>query len=282
MPETLYLAVHLVDRYLEREQTTRSRLQLVGATALFLAAKYEETQAMPASDFVWISDDAFTCGAVLRMESLMLARLDFRLTAPNAFVFVTRFAKVAGIATTPRSTTELLAHYLVELTLQEYKMLKYLPSTTCASAVYLALKTCGHTPWTADLEKHSTYTEADLQACVRDIHELHEKATTNSLQAVRKKYFCCKYGNVSSIAVAHLDGGGGLSQCDALAEARVRLTANLVTAARAAGTSDLWALAAEGLAMAAAGLAAAGMEDKAMAAAGLAAEYSCRTERTEE
>ena len=40
MPETLYLAVHLVDRYLEREQTTRSRLQLVGATALFLAAKY--------------------------------------------------------------------------------------------------------------------------------------------------------------------------------------------------------------------------------------------------
>ena len=115
----------------------------------------------------------------------MLLRLNFQLTAPNAFVFLKRFAKVAGIATTPRSKTELLAHYLVELTLQEYKMLKYLPSTTCASAVYLALKTCGHTPWTADLEKHSTYTEADLQACVRDIHELHEKATTNSQPAGR-------------------------------------------------------------------------------------------------
>ena len=202
MPETLYLAVHLVDRYLEREQTTRSRLQLVGATALFLAAKYEETRPMPASDFVWISADAFTCGAVLRMESLMLARLDFRLTAPNAFVFVTRFAKVAGIATTPRSKTELLAHYLVELTLQEYKMLKYLPSTICASAVYLALKTCGHTPWTADLERHSTYTEADLlQACVRDIHELHAKASTG-LQAVRRKYASKKYASVSSIAPA--------------------------------------------------------------------------------
>ena len=204
MPETLYLAVHLLDRYLEREQTTRSRLQLVGATALFLAAKYEETRPMPASDFVWISDDAFTCGAVLRMESLMLARLDFRLTAPNAFVFVTRFAKVAGIATTPRSTTELLANYLLELTLQDYKMLKYLPSTICASAIYLALKTRGKTPWTPDLEKHSTYKEADLQACVRDIHELHEKATTNSLQAVRKKYTQEKHGNVSSIAPAHL------------------------------------------------------------------------------
>merc|ERR1711957_532438 len=127
---------------------------------------------------------------------LMLARLNF--------VFVKRFAKVAGIATTPRSTTELLANYLVELTLQDYKMLKYLPSTICASAVYLALKTRGKTPWTPDLEKHSTYKEADLQACVRDIHELHDKATTNSLQAVRKKYTQEKHGNVSSIAPAHL------------------------------------------------------------------------------
>ena len=193
----------------------------------------------------------------------MLLRLNFQLTAPNAFVFIKRFAKVAGIATTPRSTTELLANYLLELTLQDYKMLKYLPSTICASAIYLALKTRGKTPWTPDLEKHSTYKEADLQACVRDIHELHEKATTNSLQAVRKKYFCCKYGNVSSIAVAHLDGGGGLSQCEALAEARARLTATL-TAARAAGC---WGAVAEGLAMAAAGLAAAGMGD----------EHACHT-----
>ena len=191
----------------------------------------------------------------------MLVRLNFQLTAPNAFVFLKRFAKVAGIATTPRSTTELLAHYLVELTLQEYKMLKYLPSTICASAVYLALKTCGHTPWTADLEKHSTYTEADLQACVRDIHELHEKATTNSLQAVRKKYTQQKHGDVSSIALAHLDGGGGLSQCEVLAEAKARLTATL-TAARAAGISDLWGAAAEGLARAAECLAAAGMGDE--------------------
>ena len=77
----------------------------------------------------------------------MLSKLNFQLTAPNAFVFIKRFAKVAGIATTPRSTTELLANYLVELTLQDYKMLKYLPSTICASAIYLALKTKGKTPW---------------------------------------------------------------------------------------------------------------------------------------
>ena len=279
MPETLYLTVNLIDRFLEKEQIMRNKLQLVGVTAMFMASKYEEIYAPECRDFVYISDKAYTRDEILRMEGLMLSRLNFQLTAPNAFVFIKRFAKVAGIATTPRSTTELLANYLLELTLQDYKMLKYLPSTICASAIYLALKTRGKTPWTPDLEKHSTYKEADLQACVRDIHELHEKATTNSLQAVRKKYTEQKHGNVSSIAVAHLDGGG-LSQCETLAEAKARLRASL-TAARAAGISDLWGFVAKGLAMAAEDLAAAGMEDKARAAADLAAEYSCRTERTE-
>ena len=49
-------------------------------------------------------------------------------------------------------------------------MLKYLPSTICASAVYLALKTRGKTPWTPDLEKHSTYKEADSDKLLMDIH----------------------------------------------------------------------------------------------------------------
>eukprot|EP00908_Phaeocystis_cordata_P004397 Transcript_14781.p1 GENE.Transcript_14781~~Transcript_14781.p1 ORF type:complete len:331 (-),score=182.44 Transcript_14781:239-1231(-) len=204
MPETLYLTVNLIDRYLEKEQIMRNKLQLVGVTAMFIASKYEEIYAPECRDFVYISDKAYTRDEILRMEGQMLAKLNFQLTTPNAFVFVKRFAKVAGIATTPRSTTELLANYLVELTLQDYKMLKYLPSTICASAIYLALKTKGRTPWTPELEKHSTYKEADLQACVRDIHELHKNASTHSLQAVRKKYAQEKHGNVSSIAPAHL------------------------------------------------------------------------------
>ena len=76
----------------------------------------------------------------------MLAKLNFQLTTPSTCVLLRRFAKVAGIATTPRSKTELLANYLVELTLQDYKMLRYRPSMICASAVYLALKTRGKTP----------------------------------------------------------------------------------------------------------------------------------------
>ena len=77
----------------------------------------------------------------------MLSKLNFQLTTPNALVFLKRFTKVAGILATPRTKTELLANYLVELTLQDYKMLKYLPSQIAAAATYLALKTMGQTPW---------------------------------------------------------------------------------------------------------------------------------------
>jgi len=204
MVETLYLTVNLIDRFLEKEQITRNKLQLVGVTAMFIASKYEEIYAPECRDFVYISDKAYTREQILSMEGLMLSKLSFQLTTPNAFVFLKRFSKVAGIIASPRSKTELLAHYLVELTLQEYKMLQYLPSTIAASAIYLALKTMGQTPWTPELKQHACYTEAALVPCVRDMNALHKNAPTNNLQAVRKKYAQEKHGAVSGIPPASL------------------------------------------------------------------------------
>jgi len=204
MPETLYLTINLIDRFLEKEQIMRNKLQLVGVTAMFIASKYEEIYAPECRDFVYISDKAYTREQILSMEGLMLSKLSFQLTTPNAFVFLKRFSKVAGIISTPRSKTDLLAHYLVELTLQEYKMLQYLPSTIAASAIYLALKTMGQTPWTAELKQHACYTEAALVPCVRDMNALHKNAPTNNLQAVRKKYAQEKHGAVSGIPPATL------------------------------------------------------------------------------
>ena len=101
--------------------------------------------------------------------------------------------------TTPRSKTELLANYLVELTLQEYSMLKFLPSTIAAACTYLALKTMGQTPWTSELQTHASYTEQAILPCVREVNALHKNASANNLQAVRKKYAQEKHGSVSGI-----------------------------------------------------------------------------------
>lgn len=38
----------------------RTKLQLVGAAALFIGAKFEETSPPEISDFVFVSDEAYT------------------------------------------------------------------------------------------------------------------------------------------------------------------------------------------------------------------------------
>ena len=60
VPETLYLTVNLVDRYLERKQVSRPNLQLVGVTSLLIACKYEEIYPPELCEFVRICDCAYT------------------------------------------------------------------------------------------------------------------------------------------------------------------------------------------------------------------------------
>jgi hypothetical protein len=37
----------IIDKYLQKKQITKDNLQLLGATAFFIAAKYEETYNVP-------------------------------------------------------------------------------------------------------------------------------------------------------------------------------------------------------------------------------------------
>lgn len=60
VPETLYLTINLIDRYLEREEVSRPKLQLVGVTSLLIASKYEEIYPPELRDLVYICDRAYT------------------------------------------------------------------------------------------------------------------------------------------------------------------------------------------------------------------------------
>lgn len=79
LPETLYLTVNLIDRYLCKEQVHRSKLQLVGVTAMLIASKYEEIYPPIVKDFVYITDNAYTKDEILDMERRILCALDFNI-----------------------------------------------------------------------------------------------------------------------------------------------------------------------------------------------------------
>lgn len=60
-PETLYLAINVLDRYMTLTPTpvTRSRLQAVGTGALIIASKYEETMVPSMSEFSSITQSKY-------------------------------------------------------------------------------------------------------------------------------------------------------------------------------------------------------------------------------
>merc|ERR1719343_1912729 len=70
--ESLHLTLNLIDRYLTRMPVMRTRLQLVGVVAMFIAAKFEEIDPPKVTDFVYITDNAYTKEDILFMECTVL------------------------------------------------------------------------------------------------------------------------------------------------------------------------------------------------------------------
>lgn len=160
VPETLYLTVNLIDRYLEIEQVKRDKLQLVGVTAMLIACKYEEIYPPEVKDFVYITDNAYTKQEIQDMEYLMLKKFDFNVTVISSFRFLERFNKLSQDS----ESMFYLAQYMLELALVEYKMIKYKPSMLASGAIYLAHKIMNKPEaWPLKVEQYSGLKEKDVR-----------------------------------------------------------------------------------------------------------------------
>jgi cyclin B len=204
MPETMFLTQNLIDRFLEKKIVVRSKLQLVGVTAMLIASKYEEIYAPEVRDFVYITDKAYTKEQILQMEAQMLNALDFRITVPTAYVFLNRFLKACG-ETEATAKINLMSSYLVERALQEYKTLAYTPSKLAAAGVNMAMRTVrGPAAWDAKMERFTGYKQSDLVDAIRDIQGMLEGQAVNNLKAVSRKYSLPKFSEVALGPVANL------------------------------------------------------------------------------
>eukprot|EP00884_Botryococcus_braunii_P000825 jgi/Botrbrau1/10743/Bobra.180_2s0011.2 len=207
MPETLHLAVDIIDRFLERKPVTRKNLQLVGVTAMLIASKYEEIWAPELRDFIYISDKAYTREQILQMEKTMLNTLSFNLTVPTAYNFLGRLLKARDIKDNRGIH---LATYFAELSLPEYSMIKYSYSMIATAAVYLAgrivvMDSREGDPFPAALRRHSGLTEKAVKPCAAALLSVAQRAHLNQLQAVYKKYGNSKFSEVAKVQIPALD-----------------------------------------------------------------------------
>ncbi|KAL7533803.1 hypothetical protein ACHAXR_005450 [Thalassiosira sp. AJA248-18] len=197
VPETLYLTVNIIDRYLAKTEVSRPKLQLVGVTALLIASKYEEIYPPELRDLVYICDRAYSKLEILDMEEIILKKLEYQITIPSAHAFLVRYLKAAHA---DKKIVQ-LSCFILDGTLQSYNMLHYLPSQLAAAAVYIARRTVGRNAWSPTLLKYAQYRDEDVRQVALAV--LAEKSDTSSeLRAVNKKYTSSRYGSVATISIS--------------------------------------------------------------------------------
>lgn len=85
--ETFYGAVNFVDRYLSvKQDVPKLILQLLGATALYIASKIEEIYPPELEYFYKACNKEFTKNEIVEMEIDLLCYLSFRMNPPSASI----------------------------------------------------------------------------------------------------------------------------------------------------------------------------------------------------
>ncbi|KIJ12814.1 hypothetical protein PAXINDRAFT_82239 [Paxillus involutus ATCC 200175] len=140
LPETLWIAINIVDRFLTRRVVSLVKLQLVGVTAMFIAAKYEEILAPSVDEFVFMTESGYTKEEILKGERIVLQTLDFKVSQYcSPYSWMRKISKADDYDIQTRT----LGKFLAEVTLLDYRFLRCKPSLIAAVAMYSARKMLG-------------------------------------------------------------------------------------------------------------------------------------------
>ncbi|KAK6773129.1 hypothetical protein RDI58_028367 [Solanum bulbocastanum] len=195
--------VSYIDRFLSVNVIPRKKLQLLGVSAMLIAAKYEEISPPDVGEFCYITDNTYSKKAMVKMEADVLKCLKFEMGNPTTKTFLRQFTVVAQEDyKNSNLQLEFLGYYLAELSLLDYNCVKFLPSLVAAAVIFLSrftLQPKSH-PWCLPLQRCSGYRPVDLKECVLIIHDLQLSRRGSALAAVRDKYKLHKFKCVSTLS----------------------------------------------------------------------------------
>ncbi|CAH1761577.1 5208_t:CDS:2 [Entrophospora sp. SA101] len=168
LPETLFLTVNIVDRFLSESLASMVKLQLVGIAALFISAKYEEGLAPSIKNYIYMSEEGYTEDEILKAERYVLQTINYKLNYPNPMNFLRRISRADQYHIPART----VAKYLMEITLLDHAFLTCTPSMVAAASLHLAHIMLKRGEWvsvwskswfTANLIHYSTFTEEQIK-----------------------------------------------------------------------------------------------------------------------
>ncbi|QPG99318.1 hypothetical protein C2857_001468 [Epichloe festucae Fl1] len=194
LPETLFLAVNIIDRFLSEKVVQLDRLQLVGITAMFIASKYEEVLSPHVENFKRITDNGFSEAEILSAERFLLSTLSYDLSYPNPMNFLRRVSKADNYDIQSRT----IGKYLMEISLLDHRFMAYRPSHCAAASMYLARMMLDRGPWDEILAYYAGYDKQEVQPVVDLMIDYLARPVVH--EAFFKKYASKKFLKASILA----------------------------------------------------------------------------------
>ena len=202
LPETLFLTVNYIDRFLSCKIVSLGKLQLVGATAIFVAAKYEEVQCPTINEIIYMVDGGYSADELLKAERFMLSMLQFELGWPGPMSFLRRISKADDYDLETRT----LAKYFLEVTIMDERFVGCTPSFLAAGAHCMARLMIYNGEWSKAHVYYSNYTWSQLRQLLAAMLECCEDPAKHH-SAVYDKYMDKRYKRSSTWVANKLLGG---------------------------------------------------------------------------
>ncbi|KAI9801580.1 MAG: hypothetical protein M1825_003259 [Sarcosagium campestre] len=202
LPETLFLAVNYIDRFLSRKVVSLGKLQLVGATALFIAAKYEEVNCPSIAELVYMVEEGYTADEILKAERFMLTMLGFELGYPGPMNFLRRVSRADEYDLDTRT----LSKYFLEVTIMDERFVGTPASFVAAGSYMLARLMLQKGDWMPAHAHYSGYTFFQLRPLVCLMVECLESPEKHH-SAVFSKYADRRFKRASVFSQGELQMG---------------------------------------------------------------------------
>uniref|UniRef100_A0A1B0FQY4 Uncharacterized protein n=1 Tax=Glossina morsitans morsitans TaxID=37546 RepID=A0A1B0FQY4_GLOMM len=183
--ESLYLAVKIVDLFLCKVVINKQKLQLLGATAIFIACKIDNRTIPLIKVLVYVCGDNYKYDDFKRMEISTLRTIGFNLGIPLSYEFLRRYCHYGRVAT----TTLVLARYILEISLMHYDTVSFSDSKMAAAALFIALRMFGvDQGWNFALEYSSGYKLSDFVEIITVLNGVLHRKPKSNLNNIREKY----------------------------------------------------------------------------------------------
>ncbi|XP_030581042.1 G1/S-specific cyclin-D1 [Archocentrus centrarchus] len=138
--EVFPLAMNYLDRFLSVEATRKTRLQLLGATCMFLASKMKETVPLTAEKLCIYTDNSVLPGELLQMELLVLNKLKWDLASVTPHDFIEHFLSKLDIHPSTKQILRKHAQTFVALCATDVNFIASPPSMVAAGSVVAAVQ----------------------------------------------------------------------------------------------------------------------------------------------